>query len=429
MIATSENKHHDFFWIYDWIVKLARFVVGFILPRDRIQAIEKIRTLSKSKPKSKSTRRIWFHAASVGELESLWSLVERFTDDPDYEVILTVFSQSAYEHVKTCMKRLKMGQVTYADYSPFEGDWAEGLRLLEPDLFITAKYEAWPDLWHSLSLLRIPLCIVGAKPRSSLLWAKRVLSITRSKLPSLVLVSFSSANEERLKEHFPESEIIRSSDPRWDRVRARLIQKHPRVSQIEESSSSLPRPWLIAGSSWESDWIEWRGKLDSQKFSGTLFIAPHKIDPGSIKAQEILLRDLGWTPIRTTDRSGILPAGKIAVIVDEMGFLAELYRIADLAYVGGGFGSSLHSTIEPAVHGLPIFAGPIGAEKFDEIESLESSKQLNLLRTSKEWSDFRVASERVLTAGEREAWKAGVQGFFGSSEILANHLKSKLPQG
>src|SRR5690349_4097595 len=44
-------------------------------------------------------RRIWFHAASVGELESLWPLVQKATQDEKLDLILTVFSSSAWGHV------------------------------------------------------------------------------------------------------------------------------------------------------------------------------------------------------------------------------------------------------------------------------------------------------------------------------------------
>ena len=59
------------------------------------------------------------------------------------------------------------------------------------------------------------------------------------------------------------------------------------------------------------------------------------------------------------------------VLVDEMGFLSELYGAADWAYVGGGFGAGVHSTIEPAIQGIPILIGPVRADHFTEIGQLQ----------------------------------------------------------
>ena len=46
-----------------------------------------------------------------------------------------------------------------------------------------------------------------------------------------------------------------------------------------------------------------------------------------------------------------------------MGVLADLYALADVAYVGGGFhDDGLHSVVEPAAYGAPVLFGP----RFDE---------------------------------------------------------------
>jgi 3-deoxy-D-manno-octulosonic-acid transferase len=41
-----------------------------------------------------------------------------------------------------------------------------------------------------------------------------------------------------------------------------------------------------------------------------------------------------------------------------MGMLTYLYRLADLTYIGDGFGGGIHSILEPAAFGMPIFFGP-----------------------------------------------------------------------
>ena len=47
------------------------------------------------------------------------------------------------------------------------------------------------------------------------------------------------------------------------------------------------------------------------------------------------------------------------IVVDRVGILADLYALADAAFVGGGFHrAGLHSVLEPAVFGAPIAIGP-----------------------------------------------------------------------
>ena len=49
----------------------------------------------------------------------------------------------------------------------------------------------------------------------------------------------------------------------------------------------------------------------------------------------------------------------VIVLVDRVGLLGDLYALADVAYVGGGFhGAGLHSVLEPAAFGVPVLFGP-----------------------------------------------------------------------
>ena len=46
------------------------------------------------------------------------------------------------------------------------------------------------------------------------------------------------------------------------------------------------------------------------------------------------------------------------LLVDEIGYLADLYRYADIAFVGGSFKEKVHSVMEPLCCGLPVLVGP-----------------------------------------------------------------------
>jgi 3-deoxy-D-manno-octulosonic-acid transferase len=47
------------------------------------------------------------------------------------------------------------------------------------------------------------------------------------------------------------------------------------------------------------------------------------------------------------------------VVIDRVGVLGDVYVLADVAFVGGGFHSAgLHSVLEPAAFGTPVIFGP-----------------------------------------------------------------------
>ena len=55
--------------------------------------------------------------------------------------------------------------------------------------------------------------------------------------------------------------------------------------------------------------------------------------------------------------------------MDSFGKLSSLYRFADIAYIGGGFGAGIHNLNEAAVYGIPVVFGP-NHEKFKEASDL-----------------------------------------------------------
>ena len=60
-----------------------------------------------------------------------------------------------------------------------------------------------------------------------------------------------------------------------------------------------------------------------------------------------------------------------ALLIDCYGLLSSIYRYADVCYVGGGFGVSIHNTVEAAVWGKPVIFGP-NNQKFQEAQELKA---------------------------------------------------------
>lgn len=92
-------------------------------------------------------------------------------------------------------------------------------------------------------------------------------------------------------------------------------------------------------------------------------------------------------------------------LMDTMGWLAELYGIADWSYVGGGFEKGVHSTIEPAWFGIPVACGPKGLSKFAECSLLQQRGQLAVVRDVKDWEVFlNTLNTAKISEKMRENW-------------------------
>jgi 3-deoxy-D-manno-octulosonic-acid transferase len=87
-----------------------------------------------------------------------------------------------------------------------------------------------------------------------------------------------------------------------------------------------------------------------------LIIAPHEPSSQHISSIAEWSRHAKLKTARL-DEPGAADAD--VVLIDRVGVLGELYALADVAYVGGGFHSAgLHSVLEPAAFGVPVLFGP-----------------------------------------------------------------------
>ena len=128
-------------------------------------------------------------------------------------------------------------------------------------------------------------------------------------------------------------------------------------------------------------------------------IAPHNIKSAQISN---LKYKLNKTSVLYSEKDPSDLKNAKVFIIDTIGILSKIYSYADIAYVGGGLGTSgLHNTLEAAVFGVPIIIGN-NYKKFPEASAMikkqgmfsvanqtELNSVLTLLINDK---DFRVKS-------------------------------------
>ena len=365
---------------------------------------------------------LWFHGASAGELESLFPVVSRALQS-GASCVVTVFSPSgrssllrfADRHSGTggeSQVKLRVG------FCPNEGSWERVLQNARPRAFITTKYEAWPELWGALSKLEVPGFLICAQARVSL----RVLSwFFRGLGWSSSCMRFASSlldEQQVLQSWFPQATWVTIGDPRWDRVCERATRSHPRVSWIrkwldskqESSEHAFQRGAGVGvlGSIWAQDiQVISKGLSSFLTRGGRLVVVPHDISCSSLAEVESVLLGAGIPYSRSSQFSSeFLPSALDRVLlVDEMGFLLELYSLADWAFVGGGFGAGIHSTIEPAYFNIPVACGPRRIESFSETKRLRATQQLTLVANSSEFSSWLESDRQELLRTRLDQWQ------------------------
>jgi 3-deoxy-D-manno-octulosonic-acid transferase len=118
------------------------------------------------------------------------------------------------------------------------------------------------------------------------------------------------------------------------------------------------------------------------------------------------------------------------LVVDAHGLLSRIYRLADLAYVGGGFGEAVHNTLEPAAYGIPVIFGPNNA-KFLEIQGLKHSGAGIEIRNQE---DLNNTVDLLISDEEKRRELGAVAGAFvqdrsGGTQTILKSLLSHLPEG
>jgi 3-deoxy-D-manno-octulosonic-acid transferase len=152
----------------------------------------------------------------------------------------------------------------------------------------------------------------------------------------------------------PEAKADQLGDTRYDQVRFRL--DHPK-SLPEKFIPRRDRPVLIAGSTWPEDEAvllpAFQALLQENKLR--LVLVPHEPTPEHVRDLRGQLEKLELNSDQV-------------LLVDEVGWLAEIYAYGDIAFIGGSFRKTVHSVMEALGAGLMTFVGPKHLNNREAIE-------------------------------------------------------------
>ncbi|MBL7473968.1 3-deoxy-D-manno-octulosonic acid transferase [Robertkochia sediminum] len=320
--------------------KLSLFVRGrkgvFTLLKEHIKADDKV---------------IWFHAASLGEFEQGLPVMEQTRRDyPSHKIVLTFFSPSGYE----VRKNTPVGDVVC--YLPLDtrANAKRFLDLVHPELVVFVKYEFWPNYLKELHSRNINTLLISAIFRPDQAFFKGYGKFMRSSLKAFTHMFVQDEGSEKLLQRIGFNEVTVSGDTRFDRVGEILLRDNNLEFMERFKGESL---LFVAGSTWPEDEEVILPFLIKDTYTDVKYvIAPHNIKP---KAMAELTREAGQGAVRYTAMEGEDLAAARVLILDTIGVLTKVYSYADIAYVGGGMGSTgLHNTLEPAVFGIPVITGP-----------------------------------------------------------------------
>lgn len=303
---------------------------------------------------------IWFHAASLGEYEQGLPVMEKMrTLYPSHKILVTFFSPSGYEVRKNS---------TAADvvvYLPMDTlkNVKKFLKLAHPEIAFFIKYEFWPNYLFELKKANVPTYLISGLFRPNQVFFKWYGSLYRKAFKSFNHFFVQYESSKQLISSIGFNNVTVSGDTRYDRV-SRILEQDNHLPFIEEFKNG--KTTVIFGSSWPKDEEMFTGFINKQP-NTKFIIAPHTFGESHM---ESLRQNITKPIVFFTEKEGKNLKDYDVLAIDTIGLLTKIYSYADVAYVGGGFGTSgLHNILEPAAYGIPVVIGP-NHKKFPEAKQL-----------------------------------------------------------
>ena len=302
---------------------------------------------------------VWFHAPSVGEGLQARPIIDRLrSSHPEFQIAYSFFSPSAEQFASSL-------NVEMAEYLPFDSarESNELFDIIAPNVLAFVKLDVWPNFAAAASQRKIPTVLLSATvaPRSKRQGAFASM-LLRDAYQSLSAVgAIDSSDAERLRQMgVRDGALAVTGDTRFDQVWART-QNLNRNSAMLVALRNDAVQTVVAGSTWPSDekiLLPAFAALKRKLSSARLLIAPHEPTPTHVNPirEWAIQNRLSHATLSSISAH---PMSADVVVVDSVGVLGDLYDLADVAFVGGGFHSAgLHSVLEPAAYGKPVVFGP-----------------------------------------------------------------------
>jgi len=327
------------------------------------------------KEQSKEYFDYWFHCASLGEFEQARPIIELLSKQ-DKRILLSFFSPSGYEIRKDY---LFADRIIYLPYD-YESNVHYFFKKFEIGKAIWVKYDFWWNYFETIKKRGIPLFLIAFyQPKNT--------SILKQIMHKKILPYFNAiftqdkASTTYIKGIDKNIVIHQVGDPRIDRAMS-ISKEKKTLEKIEQFVKQSPL--IVGGSCYDAEMKLLSKYLNNNK-KIKLVIAPPEISDNFIrKCLQYFPEAILYSKLNKSINSDCPQT----LIMDNVGFLGNLYSYAKIAVIGGGFGKGIHNILEPACHGVPSIFGP-NYTKFKEAAELIKTEGAFSFKNKRDF-DYRL---------------------------------------
>lgn len=297
----------------------------------------------------------WCHAAALGEVRAIESLLRRTPSRTGVKVLLSVVTPEALEWARS---HHVADQIIAA---PLDLPWVvrRVFRAVRPEWFMTVESEFWPNLLREAHASGARVALINGRISNRSYrryrWIRPLLQALWRNIDVLAV------REQQDAERFAGLGVVTSKIH---------IVGHLKYDVAVEPSvppSGAPPTVVLGSTRAGEEALLWPSlSATRERHPGLrLVIAPRHIE----RAPELQkwLRTAGVEAWRLSEQPDRAMAAGDTVLWDTMGQLMTAYRMADVAVMGGSFaGKGGQNPIEPAALGRPVVFGP-SMDNFREI--------------------------------------------------------------
>jgi len=309
-------------------------------------------------PEKISSPLLWFHAASVGEIKALSTILPRLKSlRPDFSIAVSVVTKTGKKEASGTLS-----QVDLIFYFPldFPFIWRRVFRKLNPSFLALVETEFWPNLIREARNYGCKLCLInGRLSKTSFKRYRRIKSFSSLVLSKFDLFCMQSLEDAEklwnLGADKSKTEIV--GNLKFDRALLGINGLNKTALRRRLGLSKDDR-LIIAGSTHQEEErmvLSVFKRLKQEQTCLVLLLAPRHLSRLS-EIQELLSELTLKYVKKSAPKKG---QGAEVILLDTMGELENLYSISEIAFVGGSLvPTGGHNILEPASYGIPVLFGP-----------------------------------------------------------------------
>lgn len=346
---------------------------------------------------------IWFHAASVGEVNASVRLLEKVRERwPDRKLLVSTFTPTGNIAAR---EKLKADGVIFL---PMDLPFVVGrvLKKVNPSTLILMETELWPNLITKAGRMGIPVVMVNGRISDRSYGKYWLISPLLRKVFDYVRLFLmqSDGDAQRI--------VMLGAEPSKVSVTGNIkFDVRVPVNEIP-FMNDWNGPVFVAGSTHrgeEAQILDIYKDLQGRYGSMKLILAPRHLER-IMEVQEILA-EKGLQYVRRSEVSGKLASS--ILLLDTLGELASFYKYGTIVFIGGSLVPvGGHNPLEPAILGRPVLFGPY-MENFRDIAQIlvdsGGGDRANNAEELRGWIDRLLADENLCSSMGNRARQAVLQ--------------------